>query len=193
MEIQTSQYRQEDEHPLVEFEQRYVGSSVKRLDGFPKVTGKIVYTRDMVLPFMLYGKIKRSPYAHAKILSIDFAKALEIPGVKAVVTGRDFPSLATEETPALATDVALYSGQAVAAVAAETKELAEEALNAIEIKYEELPTLTDPLVAMSDNPPSVISHDGVKTRRERPNVGKHVHAEKGNVDLAFKEESNFIF
>ncbi|MGI0079658.1 MAG: hypothetical protein ACRECH_08535, partial [Nitrososphaerales archaeon] len=97
-----------------EFEQRLIGKSIERIDSIPKVTGKIVYTKDMTIPFMLQAKVKRSPYPHARILSIDFESALKIPGVKAVATGRDFPPLRTEETPAMANEVALYAGQAVA-------------------------------------------------------------------------------
>ncbi|MGI0079591.1 MAG: xanthine dehydrogenase family protein molybdopterin-binding subunit, partial [Nitrososphaerales archaeon] len=78
----------------------------------------------------------------------------------------------------------LYAGQAVAAVAAETRAIAELAVNAIDIEYEELPALVDPVVAMSDNPPAIILHEGV--RDERPNVGKHIHVETGDVDSAFK-------
>ena len=136
MEKQSEQFEQQ-----VDFQLKLVGKSVQRIDATPKVSGRVTYTRDMTIPYMLYGKVKRSPYAHAKIVSIDYSKAVKIPGVAAVVTGRDFPSLGTEETPAMATYEALYAGQAVVAVAAESKILAEQALNAIDVEYEELPAL----------------------------------------------------
>ncbi|MHB8565846.1 MAG: xanthine dehydrogenase family protein molybdopterin-binding subunit [Nitrososphaerales archaeon] len=185
MEKQSEQYEQE-----VDFELGLVGKSVQRVDASPKVSGRITYTRDMVIPFMLHAKVKRSPYAHAKILSIDYSKAMKIPGVAAVVTGRDFPPLGTEETPAMATDEALYAGQAVVAVAAESKLLAEQALNAIDVDYEELPALIDPLVAMSADPPAVIVHDGEKGKP--PNIGKHIHVERGDVDRGFRV-ADFVF
>lgn len=185
MESQSEHYEQE-----LDFKLRLVGQSVQRIDAIPKVSGRIIYTRDMVIPFMLHGKVKRSPYAHARIVSIDYSKAMKIPGVAAVVTGRDFPSLGSEETPAMATEVALYAGQAVVAVAAETKLLAEQALNAIEVDYEELPLLCDPVVAMSPNPPVIIAHEGEKGKA--PNIGKHIHVEHGNVDEAFKS-ADFVF
>ncbi|MGI0090607.1 MAG: xanthine dehydrogenase family protein molybdopterin-binding subunit, partial [Nitrososphaerales archaeon] len=167
-----------------------VGKSIQRLDATPKVTGKIVYSRDMSIPFMLYGKVKRSPYPHAKLVSIDYSRAMTMPGIAAVITGRDFPSLGTEETPAMATDEALYAGQAVVAVAAESKPVAEKALNEIDVEYEELPPLLDPLIAMSNNPPYVIQHEGESAKLQ--NIGKHIHVEKGNVDQAFKI-SDFVF
>ena len=187
MEKQFEQFEQQQQ---VDFELKLVGQSVQRIDANPKVSGKVTYARDMNLPFMLHGKVKRSPYAHARIASIDYSKALKMPGVAAVVTGRDFPSLGTEETPAMATDEALYAGQAVVAVAAESKLLAEQALDAIEVEYEELPALTDPLIAMSKDAPTVIHHDGESGKP--PNIGKHIHVERGNVDAGFKE-ADFVF
>lgn len=185
MEKQSEKLEQE-----FDFQLRQVGTSVQRIDAQPKVTGKVVYARDMVIPFMLHAKVKRSPYAHARILSIDYSKAMEISGVIAVATGRDFPSLGTVETPAMARDEILYPGQAVVAVAAENKVIAEEALNAIDVEYEELPVLTDPFVAMSGKPPVVIKHDGEVG--DSSNIGKHIHVEKGNVDDAFKS-ADFVF
>src|SRR5487761_878246 len=122
MERQSEQFDQQ-----LDFQLKFVGKSIQRVDAQPKVSGKITYARDLVIPFMLYGKVKRSPYPHARILSIDYSKAMEIPGVAAVVTGRDFPSLGTEEV--------LYAGQSVVAVAAETKLLAEKALDVIDVEY----------------------------------------------------------
>lgn len=185
MERQSEQFDQQ-----LDFQLKFVGKSIQRVDAQPKVSGKITYARDLVIPFMLYGKVKRSPYPHARILSIDYSKAMEIPGVAAVVTGRDFPSLGTEESPAMATEEVLYAGQSVVAVAAETKLLAEKALDVIDVEYEELPVVLDPFAAMSRNPPAVINHDGESGKS--PNIGRHIHAEKGDVDLAFKT-AEFIF
>jgi CO/xanthine dehydrogenase Mo-binding subunit len=180
----------EQSEQQLDFELKLVGKSVQRIDAAPKVSGKVIYSRDMFLPFMLHGKVKRSPYPHARILSVDYRKAMKIPGVRAVVTGRDFPPLSTEETPAIATDEVMYAGQAVVAVAAETKFLAETALSEIEIEYQELPALLDPVTAMSRNPPAVINHEGEQGKP--PNIGRHIHVEKGNVDEAFKS-ADFLF
>jgi CO/xanthine dehydrogenase Mo-binding subunit len=177
------------QYESLEVEKTLVGRSVQRLDSLPKVTGRVIYTRDMTLPFMLYGKIKRSPLAHARIVSIDYSRALKISGVKAIVTGNDFPQLGTEETPAIARDSVLYAGQAVAAVAAETRVIAEEALESIDVELEELPIVSDPIRAMSDNPPAVIYHEGENLKS--PNIGRHIHVETGDVERAFKE-ADFI-
>jgi 4-hydroxybenzoyl-CoA reductase alpha subunit len=166
-----------------------IGQRVHRVDGPDKVTGNAKYTFDIVLPNMLYGKILRSPYPHAKILNIDTRQAEKLIGVKAVVTGKDtpghkqgawrrFPELCDEEI--LCREKVRYIGDPVAAVAAMDEDTAEEALDLIEVEYEPLPAVFDPLEAIKEEAPQI--HDGVELNM---NVTRHI--EWGDVDEAFKK------
>ena len=131
-----------------------VGKSVERTDGRVKVTGKARYAGDLVAPGMLHGKILRSPLAHARILSIDVSRAQALPGVMAVITGKDFPGIpfgtrpdTRDQLPMPITKVHHF-GEGVAAVAALDPDTAEEAIELIRVEYEELPvviTATDAL------------------------------------------------
>src|SRR5512143_3083563 len=139
-----------------------VGTRPIRPDGADKVTGRAAYGADFNMPGQLVGKVLRSPHAHARIVSIDVSKAKALPGVKAVVTGADFPDLASEmleggEAAAnlrdlainvMARDKALYEGHAVAAVAAISADVANEALELIKVAYEVLPHVIDVEAAM---------------------------------------------
>ncbi|RME84119.1 MAG: xanthine dehydrogenase family protein molybdopterin-binding subunit [Caldilineae bacterium] len=129
-----------------------IGVGHPRIDAIEKVTGKARYAADFSLPGMLYGKIKRSPHAHARVLSIDAEKALALEGVKAVLTPWDVPRVLHTGAPAprlgslradqlVLTDVARFVGDGVAAVAATTEEIAEAALDLIEVQYEILPAV----------------------------------------------------
>lgn len=123
---------------------RFVGQATPRLDGPDKVTGKSRYSADVNLPGMLRGKILRSPYPHARILSIDTTAAEALPGVHAVITGQQQEHLigrAVYDLPVLAGKEVRFIGDRVAAVAAETTDIAEQALNLIEVEYEELPAV----------------------------------------------------
>lgn len=146
---------------------RWIGSSPVRPDGIDKVTGHAAFGADRSLPGMLHGLILRSPHAHARIRSIDTSAADRIPGVLAIVTGADFPdvSAAMEEAGesqidvrdlarnVMARDKVLYHGHAVAAVAATTTTIAEEALRAIKVEYEPLPAVLDIDSAMAEDAP----------------------------------------
>ncbi|HID05237.1 MAG TPA: hypothetical protein EYP20_05475 [Aigarchaeota archaeon] len=146
-----------------------VGRTVKRKDAYEKVTGRAEYVFDVKLPNMLYGKILRSPHPHARIVKIDASKAEKLPGVKAVITGRDTwgirmafvetPSMPADEPP-LAEDKVRYVGEGVAAVAAVNEETAEEALQLIEVEYEPLDAVFDPEEAMKPEAPKI--HDVIK-------------------------------
>src|SRR5271155_4646016 len=130
-------------------ELKIVGTRPIRPDGVDKVTGRANFGADNTLPGMLHGKVKRSPHAHARILKIDVAKALALPGVRAVVTCADFPEISAEEAfvgegptnfrdvsrNIMARDKVLYEGHAVAAVAAVSPLAAAEALDLIEVEY----------------------------------------------------------
>lgn len=141
-----------------------VGKSLPRVDGPAKLTGQAKYTVDIVLPDMLYGKILRSPHPHAKIVSIDTSQAEKLPGVEAVITGKDTwgirygfidtPSYPVEETP-LAEEKVRFIGEAVAAVAAADPDIAEDALDLIEVDYDPVPAVFDPEEAMKDGAPQI--------------------------------------
>lgn len=169
-----------------------VGKPVDRVDGPVKATGEAKYTDDMILPRMLYGKILRSPLAHASILNIDTSRAQRLPGVKAVITGKDtlgikfgnwrtFPEL-MDELP-LAIDKVRFIGDEIAAVAAIDKDTAEEALKLIKVEYEELPAVFDPMEAIKEGAPKI--HDNVER-----NISVTRKIEWGNVEEGFKKSSH---
>jgi xanthine dehydrogenase molybdenum-binding subunit len=123
-----------------------IGAPVLRAEGPDKVAGRTIYAADIDIPNLLWGKILRSPHAHAHIRRIDAAKARRAPSVKAVITGKEIPGhlmgKMIRDMPVLCWDVVRYVGDRVAAVAAETAEAAEEALSLIEVEYEELPAVS---------------------------------------------------
>ena len=124
-----------------------IGTRPIRPDGVEKVTGRANFGADLNLPGMLHGKILRSPYAHARIKSIDTAKAEALAGVYSVVTAKDFPPKSGNDLGVniIARDKVLYHGHAVAAVAASSAFIAEQALDLIEVDYESLtPVLSIP-------------------------------------------------
>jgi len=141
-----------------------IGKRLPRVDGIVKATGEAKYAADLSLPGMLHGKILRSPYPHARILSIDTSKAKRLSGVRSVVTGKDTIGFraggisAVGDEPYLAIEKVRFIGDGVAAVAAIHEETAEEALDLIEVDYEELPAVVDPLAAMRDGAPLVHDH-----------------------------------
>lgn len=170
-----------------------LNSHVHNIDGIAKVTGRATYTFDVKVPGMLYGKILRSPHAHAKIKNVDASKALALKGVKAVVTGKDtlgvkqgiwrrYNELCDEQI--LPLEKVRYIGEPVAAVAAVTEEIAEEALDLIEVDYEVLPAVYDPMEAIKKEAPEI--HEGVER-----NVNVTRHIEWGDVEDAF-EKSDYI-
>ena len=138
-------------------EYRTVGKPVTRIEGAAKVTGKTVYADDIQLPRMLHAKVLGSAYAHARIKSIDAGRARSHPGVAAVITAAELPPY--KKNPSnrnqliFAEDEALFYGQPLAAVLAEDPHTAEEALELIDVEYEELPAVLDPIAAMRDDSP----------------------------------------
>src|SRR5215475_6200919 len=138
-----------------------IGAAVGRVEGADKVSGTATYGADVHFADALWGKILRSPYPHARIKSIDTSKAWKVPGVKAIVTGKEEPEhyqgKSIRDIPVLCWDKVRYIGDKVAAVAAETLDAAEEAIGLIEVEYEELPAVFDPLDAMKPGAP--ILHD----------------------------------
>src|SRR5438045_7226159 len=144
---------------------RLVGTRPIRPDGVDKVTGRANFGADMTMPGMLWGKLKRSPHAHARVKSINTSKAEKLPGVRAVVSAADFPEIASEEAfvgegpmnfrdlsyNCMARGKVLYDGHAVAAVAATSPAIAEEAVELIEVDYAGLPHVTHVEEAMNQN------------------------------------------
>jgi CO/xanthine dehydrogenase Mo-binding subunit len=184
---------------------KVVGTRPIRPDGVDKVTGRANFGADMTMPGMLWGKIKRSPHAHARILSINTDKAMALPGVKAVTTRADFPEITPARAfigaaPANLRDLSrncmaigkvLYEGHAVAAVAAVSPAIAEQALDLIEVEYEVLPHVMDVEAAMAPDAP--LLHDdiftsGVDPKPTKPsNISKMVRFTKGDVEAGFAE------
>ena len=165
-----------------------IGKSLPRVDGVLKVTGQAKFAGDIFLPGMLVGKILRSKYAHAKITNIDVSKAKKVKGVKAIITGKDTPGkrygwFAQDELP-LAIDKVRYIGDEIAAVAAIDEDAANEALDLIEVEYEVLPAVFDPVEAMQPGAPQI--HDSPL------NIVKKVIIHHGDVEKGFKE-SDHIF
>jgi len=136
-----------------------IGKPVEQVSGPAKVTGGAAYTADVRPPGTLCGRILRSPYPHARILRIDTAGARALPGVHAVITAQDLPETLfgrrMRDMPVLARDKVRFVGERMAAVAADTPEIAEEAINRIEVEYEALPAVFDPLDAMKPDAPRV--------------------------------------
>ncbi|MDA4111112.1 MAG: xanthine dehydrogenase family protein molybdopterin-binding subunit [Thaumarchaeota archaeon] len=164
-----------------------VGLSIERIDGIPKVTGRALYTRDIKLPHMLYAKIKRSNHPFARIINVNCSKAQELNGVKTFVVGKDFAPMSNEDTPPLARDRVQYLGQAVVAVAADNLQIAERAAELVEIEYEPLPALLEPMLSMSAGSP--ILSPGLNNFR---NVGNYLHIIKGNVNDGFSKADLII-
>ncbi len=178
-----------------------IGKSIPRVDGREKVTGKAVFAYDMELPRMLYGKIHRSRLPHAELVKIDKEKALQVPGVRAVLTGADVSDglrgRGLLDTPILAQGKVRYVGEPIAAVAAESLEAAEEACDLIEVEYRELPAVFDPEKAIEKDPEVVIHPDIGKYQRlkaqiykavsdpARPNITNYFKVRHGNIEEAF--------
>src|SRR5271170_1161323 len=185
--------------------QKVVGTRPIRPDGVDKVTGRANFGADMVMPGMLWGKMKRSPHAHARIMSINVDKALALPGVKGIVTWEDFPPIPSEEAfvgegpmnfrdlsrNCMARDKVLYDGHAVAAVAATSPSIAEEAVELIEVEYQVLPHVIDVEAAMAHDAP--LLHDDMFTQGVEPkptkasNVAKKITFTKGDIAKGFAE------
>ncbi|MHC5011135.1 MAG: molybdopterin cofactor-binding domain-containing protein [Planctomycetota bacterium] len=174
--------------PDADGERAVVGRRVPKIDATDLATGRAVFTDDIHLPGMLYGKILTSPHAHARIRSIDTTKAEALPGVKAVLTAKDVPETYYGVSPArydehvLATDKVRYVGDEVAAVAAVDEPTCRRALDLIEVDYEVLPAVFDPFEAMEDGAPRIHDHP-----RYENNVNTRVKWHFGDVEEGFAE------
>ncbi|HZP26881.1 MAG TPA: xanthine dehydrogenase family protein molybdopterin-binding subunit [Dehalococcoidia bacterium] len=185
---------------------RVIGTNRIRPDGLDKVTGRAQFGDDFHLPGMLHGRILRSPHAHARIKRIDVSRALELPGVRAVATAQDIPPVPEKLTASgeaglvnmqdvadnlLARDKTLYHGHPVAAVAADSPHIAEEALNLIAVEYEVLQPVMSPTDALREDAPVI--HEKLipgsfimKTEKVAPNAGR-LQLKIGDVDAGFAE------
>ncbi|MAF83651.1 MAG: oxidoreductase [Chromatiales bacterium] len=186
-------------------EYKVVGTRPIRHDGVDKVTGRALYGADIHMVGLLHGKVLRSPHAHAWIKSIDTSRAEAYPGVKAVVTAKDFPSVEDKiadlgegavnvqdlQDNVLAGKKVLYKGHQVAAVAATDPHTAEEALELIDVEYEVLPPVLDVCEAMKADAP--LLHENLRTdemgeKSESPsNVASHFQHKKGDLEKGFAE------
>lgn len=190
-----------------------IGTRPPRHDGVDKVTGNARYSADIHLPGMLWGKILRSPHAHARIKSIDVAEALALPGVQAAVTRDDMPEVSAEASDleegaavnygfysrnVMAREKALYKGHAVAAVAATSPDIAERALELIRVDYEVLSPVLDGREAMTEGAP--ILHErlaqmsspllrvgGYGSSDRQTNVSNHFEFALGDVEKGLTE------
>src|SRR5437867_1734290 len=165
---------------------RVVGKAHRKVDATAKVTGVTRFADDLFLPRMLFAKLLRSPHPHARIVSIDTSKAAALPGVKAVLVGKDLPIPfgilpVSQDEHALALDKARFVGDPVAAVAATTEEAATAALDLIAVEYEVLRAFPDALDAVEHPEPAI--HDYA----DAGNIHKLIHLEFGDVDRGLAE------
>ncbi len=180
-----------------------VGTRIPKVDALPKAVGEAKFATDIYLPGMLWAKVLRSPHAHARIRSINVDRAKTLPGVKAVLTAADVPD---QRYGALVLDMGIfargkvrYIGEAVAAVAATDEDTAEEALDLVEVEYEELPAVFDPLEAML--PAAPIIHEDLRSyitlfertaRAMTGNINYQADIRKGSLEKGFSESESYF-
>jgi CO/xanthine dehydrogenase Mo-binding subunit len=185
-----------------------VNRSVPRRDGPAKVTGKATYVSDVKLPGMAYAKVLRSPYAHARIVSIDTSRAASRPGVYCVITGNDLEGLnpyyghAVKDHPLLAIEKVRYAGEPVAAVVAGDERTAFEALEHIDVEYEELEAVLTPEDALAKDAPllherkfeagALRGFEGEVTAGRGTNICQEYHLKWGDVEEAFKKAAAVV-
>ena len=166
---------------------KYVGHSVPRVDGIDKVTGMAKFVGDLRIPGMLQGKILRSTYSHARLVSIDVTQAEALPGVVAVLTASDISdlNLIYSGRPVIATDKVRYVGEPVAAIAALDLATAEEALSLIQVEYEELPAVVGIDAALKKDAPLIHAD-------KAGNIGTHEKVLRGDVDQGFSVSDEVV-
>ncbi|HUF42756.1 MAG TPA: xanthine dehydrogenase family protein molybdopterin-binding subunit [Verrucomicrobiae bacterium] len=175
-----------------------VNKAVPRIEGAEKVSGSMRYAADLPFPAALSAKMLRSSLPHARILGIDTSKAAKIPGVRGVITGADVTGvmvgLRMKDMPLLAQDRVRYAGEPVAAVAADSDEIAEEALHLIDVNYQELPYVTDPVEAIAPGAPLLhenpVAYKNAPERDiELPNVQSYGKWNNGDIEAGFQKAS----
>ncbi|MEC9487870.1 MAG: xanthine dehydrogenase family protein molybdopterin-binding subunit [Halanaerobium sp.] len=178
-------------------EETIIGKSITRIDAVEKAMGVAPYVHDLEMPGMLFAKILTSPHAHARIVRIDTSEAEKLPGVWAILTGKDLDykiGLYLVDKDILAKEKVIYQGEPVVAVAAETDDIASQALEAIEVEYEELPAVFDPREAIKEGAPLVHERlgeyhhmEGVFFPKPGTNIANHFKLRKGDVEKGFAE------
>src|SRR4051812_2335597 len=179
-----------------ELSNKWIGQRTIRPDGADKVTGRAAFAADTNMPGMIWGKVLRSPHAHARIRSIDISKAEALPGVKAIVTAKDIVNFPLDKSVMLgiqdmrwmcrnvmAREKALFHGHPVAAVAATTESIAAEACRLIEVDYEVLPHVIELDDAMKPDAP--ILHDFIQFDGKPSNIAGKLEHKLGDVDAGF--------
>ena len=178
-----------------------IGTRAPRVEGVEKVAGQALYSANVLLPGTIWGKSLRSSHVYARIKRIDTSKARALPGVLAVITAKDIKNnligKRLRDQRILADDVVRFVGERVAAVAAEDKDVAEDALDLIEVEYEELEPLLDPLTSMTDEAP--VLHPEFETYVGRPpnlpsikNVHAYTKIERGDLAGGFAEADQVV-
>ena len=174
---------------------KVLGNSYPRVDAYEKVTGRAAYASDVYLPGMLACKLLPSARNHARIVRIDTARAAALPGVRAVITGVDFPEVrfgsgALRDRYIMPREVVNFVGEPIAAVAADDEATAQEAVALIEVEYEDLPAVVNPLAAMGDGAatvhPELESYEGYGFTMGH-NVSTLLDADRGDVEQAFRD------
>ncbi len=173
-----------------------IGRPAPRIEGAEKVSGKARFTADNLLPGTIWGKVLRSPYVHARITRVDTARAQAHPGVLAVLTAADVPEVLTgrrlRDMPVLARDRVRFIGEKIAVVAAEDRNVAEEAAQLIEVEYEELTAVFDPSAAITEGAP--VLHEGLQDYKGLPKLAtpiKNTYSHEkwllGDVEQGFRD------
>ena len=159
---------------------KIIGKRQPKVDAWERVSGKAKYASDIYLPGMLYARILRSPYPHAKVVKIDLEKAKALPGVKAILTFKDMPSFRWHADMPILTDIARFEGDDIAVVAAVDEERAREAIELIKVDYEVLPFVLDPEDAMKPEAPKIHPQGNIIG-------GTPLLLERGDIEKGFKE------
>jgi carbon-monoxide dehydrogenase large subunit len=172
---------------------RIIGQPIGKLEGIGKVSGQARYSGDVTLPGLVWGKALRSPLPHARIVRIDTSRARALPGVLAVLTAQDLPDILVGrrmfDMPMLARDRVRFVGEKVAVVAAVDPDIAEEALALIDVEYEDLPAVFDPVDAIKAGAPVLhenpAAYEGAPAERPHPNVQSVLRFKLGDVEAGF--------
>ena len=182
---------------------RTIGKSLPRIEGEGKVTGQTKYAADLPFEHLLWAKVLRASVPHARIVNIDISRAKALKGVRAVLTGADVKDIyvgtRVKDQPVLAYDKVRMSGDAVAAVAADSEEIAEEAIGLIDVQYEELPYVEDPIEALKPSAP-LIHEDRNKYRNAAKlpegmpghNLQSYVLWKNGDLDAGFAKAARIF-
>lgn len=164
---------------------KVVGKSIARIDGYDKVSGTAQYTYDISLPNMVFAQTLRSPLPHARILKIDISQAKKLPGVLSILTHENSPKISWYDGSYLFDPHLRYQGDEVACVAAETEQIAEQAIKLIEVEYEELPFVIEAEQAMQADAPKII--DGGNISGGKPSI-----SERGDIEQGFSEADEIV-